>query len=367
MLLFLRIWGIFLDMFHNILVVRTDRLGDVILTLPLLPLIRQCYPGARVSMLLSRYTGEIVEGHPYADSLLWYDDVSRRPVPFWKIVGEIRKERFDAVIVVHPTLRLAWMMKLAGIPIRVGSGYRYYSVLFNRCVYEHRKDARRHELEYNLQLLSRIGCPAPEKLERPDYGIKIPPEAFRKVLELKQSAGIGLERNLVVFHPGSGGSAREWPLENFARLAENLQAKKNVDIIITGGQEEEAKARELLRRVGGRTVSFAGMLGLKELAALIQTASLFVSNSTGPLHLAVALDTPVLGFYPQITAMSPQRWGPYGGWSKVLVPDKPVDCAECADSGGRSCACMASISVEMAYESACVLLDQAGRSKRNME
>jgi ADP-heptose:LPS heptosyltransferase len=145
-------------------------------------------------------------------------------------------------------------------------------------------------------------------------------------------------------------------------MAENLKSRKNVDIIITGARAEDANARELLGRTGGRAVSFAGLLGLKELGALIRTAALFVSNSTGPLHLAIAVGTPVLGFYPQITAMSAQRWGPYGGKSIVLVPDKPADCAECADSGGGSCACMASISVEKAFESACALLGQADRS-----
>ncbi len=349
-------------MFHNILVVRTDRLGDVILTLPLLPLIHECHPGARVSMLLSRYTGEIVKGHPHADALLWYDDASRRLVPFLEMVRRIRQGVYDAVILVHPTLRLAWIMRLAGIPVRVGSGYRYYSALLNRRVYEHRKNARRHELEYNIQLLARIGCSVPAKLERPDYAIAIPLEARHKILEMKQSYGVGLERPLVVIHPGSGGSAREWPLESFARLAENLQSRNSVDIIITGTREEDARARQMISQAGGRAVSFAGLLGLKELAALIQSASLFVSNSTGPLHLAVAVGTPVLGLYPQITAMSPQRWGPYGGTSRVLVPDKPVDCRECAASLGQSCACMASISVEEAFESACALLAQAGRS-----
>ena len=362
LLQFLLFWGIFPTMFHNILVVRTDRLGDVILTLPVLPLIRSCYPAARVSMLLSRYTGEIVEGHPHVDKLLWYDDASRQLVPFREMVHRIRRENFDAVVLVHPTLRLAWMMKLAGIPVRVGSGYRYYSVLFNRRQFEHRKDARRHELEYNLRLLGLIGCPVAETLERPDYGIRIPPEAGRKIAELKQSCGVGLDRPLVIVHPGSGGSAREWPLESFARLAENLQSQKNVDIIATGSQEEDVRVRELIKRTGGRAVSFAGLLGLKELAALIQSASLFVSNSTGPLHLAVAVGTPVLGFYPQITAMSPRRWGPYGGRNKVLVPARPQDCSECAGNGGRSCACMASISVDEAYESACALLARQGRS-----
>lgn len=347
-------------MFHNILVVRTDRLGDVLLTLPLLPLIHECYPEAGVSLLLSRYTGEIVEGHQHAHALLWYDDASRRLVPFWQMVRQIRESHFDAVIVVHPTLRLAWMMRIAGIPVRIGSGYRYYSILFNRRVFEHRKDAQRHELEYNLRLLAQIGCSVPAKLEQPDYGISIPPEAVRKVLELRQRLGAGVERPFVVVHPGSGGSAREWPPESFAQLAVNLRLQKNVDIVITGTREEEGKVREILSLAGGQAVSVAGLLGLKDLAALIQSASLFISNSTGPLHLAVAVGTPVLGFYPQTIAMSSKRWGPYGGTSRVLVPDKPVDCAECKALDGRSCACMASITVEQAYESACALLAQAG-------
>jgi heptosyltransferase III len=351
-------------MLQNILVVRTDRLGDVILTLPILPLIRECHPGARVSMLLSRYTGEIVDGNPHVDALLWYDDVDRHPVPFRDIVRRLRNERFDAVIVVHPTFRLAWIMRLAGIPVRVGTGYRYYSGLFNRRVYEHRKDARRHELEYNTQLLKQIGCSVPDVVERPQYGIGIFPEAAERVRRLKESAGLG-GRPYVIIHPGSGGSAREWPLQSFARLAENLLSRKNVDIIITGSREEEPRAHELLRLAGGGAVSFAGMLTLKDLAALIHSASLFVSNSTGPLHLAVAVGTPVLGLYPQLTAMSPKRWGPYGGKSRVVVPDKPIDCAECSGSGGGSCACMASIPVEEVYDSACVLLDQPGCSGRN--
>jgi heptosyltransferase-3 len=349
-------------MLRNILVVRTDRLGDVLLTLPVLPLLHACHPGARVSMLLSRYTGEIVEGNRNVDALLWYDDASRHPVPFMQMVRRIRKERFDAVILVHPTLRLAWMMKLARVPVRVGTGYRYYSLLLNRRVYEHRKDARRHELEYNLQLLAQLGCEVPARLERPDYGISIPVEAERKILELRQSFRVGLERPLVVIHPGSGGSAREWPLENFARLASNLQSRKNVDIAVTGTREEVDRAHRCISLAGGRVVSFAGLLGLKELAALLRSASLFISNSTGPLHLAVAVGTPVLGFYPQITAMSAKRWGPYGGVSNVLTPNRPVDCTDCAGNSGRSCSCMASISVEEAYDSACVLLAQGGRS-----
>jgi len=99
---------------------------------------------------------------------------------------------------------------------------------------------------------------------------------------------------------------------------------------------------------------------------LIRSARLFVSNSTGPLHIAVAVGTPVLAFYSQITPMSAARWGPYTGKKAVLVPDKPTDCRECSGKRGEPCVCMASISVQQAYTAASVLLRTRGRSARRV-
>src|SRR5512140_340077 len=118
--------------------------------------LRQCFPEASPAMLLQRYTGAIVEGHPHAGTLLWYDD-NDGLVPFRVMLTTIRAQRFDAVVLAHPTFRLALLMWLARIPVRVGTGYRFYSILFNRRVFEHRKDARRHELEYNMNLLAELG------------------------------------------------------------------------------------------------------------------------------------------------------------------------------------------------------------------
>jgi ADP-heptose:LPS heptosyltransferase len=104
-----------------------------------------------------------------------------------------------------------------------------------------------------------------------------------------------------------------------------------------------------------------GKCTLKELAALIGASSLFVSNSTGPLHLAVAMGTPVVGLYPQHTAMSAKRWGPYTGNSAVFVPERPLDCNTCVEHNS-ACECMATITVEAVLAAARSLLakHQAG-------
>ncbi len=339
----------------KVLVVRTDRLGDVILTLPVLSRLRACFPRAYLAMLLRRYTGAIVEGNPCADELIWYDDERGGEVPFGDMVKVIRERQFDAVILVHPTLRLAWLMFRAGIPVRVGTGYRAYSFLLNRRVYEHRKDALRHEAEYNLNLLAPIGCDPSGVKGELDFPIVIPGAAVERVRALLEQLGIG--GRFVVIHPGSGGSAREWPLENFGRLGARLAVEKQCTVVVTGSAEERSLVDSLASMIGADARPVAGRLTLKELAALIRSASLFISHSTGPLHIAAAVGTPLVGLYPQITAMSPRRWGPYTNRARVLVPDKPDDCTECSGRTQKPCACMASISVDEAFRSACAMLD----------
>jgi len=335
----------------RILLVRTDRLGDVILTLPLLPLLRKSFPDAYVALLLRRYTGAIVEGNPYVDEFLWYDD-GQHLIQFRAMVQTIREKRFDAVIVVYPTIRLAWLMFRAGVPLRVGTGYRYYSILFNRKVWEHRRDAKRHEVEYNLTLLNELNCRIDGK---PEFFIKIPTQVESRVKNVLLSSSKGSITPIVIIHPGTGGSAREWSAPDFGRLAARLVAD-GVQVFITGVQGEEQKISEVLSASDGKAISLVGRFDLKELAALIRSASLFVSNSTGPLHLAVAVGTPVVGLYPQHAAMSAKRWGPYTGRNRVLVPKKPIDCSECVRKKGEPCSCMATISVEEVYQAACSLL-----------
>lgn len=350
---------------ERFLIVRTDRLGDVVLTLPMLSILRKTYPRAFIAMLLSRYTGEIVEGNPYLDKILWYDD-GEIPLPFGSMLEHLREGRFDAVVVVHPTLRLARLMFRARIPVRIGTGYRYYSFLFNRKVYEHRKDARRHELEYNLRLLEQLGCHPEADIRSQDFAIQIPADAADRVARRLQSLGVEASRRIVILHPGSGGSAKEWPLASFGKLALRLSADPTIQIVVTGSGGEETLAQAIVRATSGKAVSLAGAFEVKELAALCAGASLFIANSTGPLHIAAAIGTPVIGLYPQLTAMSPNRWGPYTARKRVYVPDKAVDCRDCAGDTGRPCACMASIAVDDVLRGARELLESRESMKRNI-
>ena len=318
----------------------------------MLPLLRERFPDSKITLLLRKYAAGLIEGNPYVDEIMLYDD-GEQEIPFPRMLKSVREGSFDIAIVVRPIPRLAWLMFRAGIPLRIGTGYRYYSLLFNERVYEHRKDARRHEVEYNLNLLKPVGCFLKGE---PQFMLTVPPEVETRVDALFDSMSLEKGKEIVILHPGTGGSAKEWPPESFGRLAARLQSERGSRILVTGTRGEEEKISRVVHLSGGKAVSLAGMLTLKELGAVIRRADLFVSNSTGPLHLAVAVGTPVVAMFPQIAPMSAGRWGPYTARKKVLVPDRPPDCRKCAGRNDDQCECMRSITVDAVYDAAGSLL-----------
>ena len=346
----------------SILVVRTDRLGDVILTLPVVSLLRAHLPHAQLTMLLRRYTGDIVQGNTDLDEILWYDD-GQRPVGFFTMLGRLRRKHFDAAIVARPRLRLALLLACAGIPVRVGTGFRYYSVLFTHRVMEHRRFAAKHEAEYNLGLLKPLGIPLDTAGLR--FPIRVAP-AERAAMEARLEAlGADSSRQRVVLHPGSGGSARDWPAAHFAELARRLQQRGELQVFVTGTLGERGLAADIVRKAGPPAVDLAGQCTVRELAAVLAGAVLFISNSTGPLHLAAALGIPVLGFYPSIPAMSARRWGPYTPRAVVLEAPVLPHCPVCSGAGTGQCLCMESISVDRALEAAQRLMEHPEQQLRH--
>ncbi len=340
---------------HRILVIRTDRIGDVVLSLPIITALRKKYPQVHITLLVQPDVSPIVEDLTDLNGIL--EDEGDGIRSFFRLVQNIRKEAFDAALLLHPTLRLAFAIALAGVPVRVGTGYRAYSFLFNRRVYQHRKDSRYHEAEYNLRLVGEVGADT----SRVEFGFRVLPSAIQRVDQYLKEMNIIRENPLVVLHPGSRGSALDWPATRFVQLAERFVDELDAQVILTGGESEQEIAGDIFNKSSREIYSLAGRLNLKELAALLKRADLVVANSTGPLHIAVAVGTKVIGLYPPVTAMSARRWGPYGQSDSFLVPDVP----ECSRCRGPKCDlwnCMGLISVEQVWALARKKLKQLGFS-----
>lgn len=317
--------------------------------------LRKNLPRAEIAMLIQHYTAEIVEDNPDVDDVLFYDRDGRL-IPILRMVNLLRTKHFDVVFHTHPRFRLALITWLARIPARVGTGYRWYSFLFNKKLFEHRKDARFHELEYNLHLLGAIGC-SPDAMDVTPV-LHVRPEAAEKVLTLLDRSGIPAEDRIALIHPGSGKSARDWDPQNFGLLGRRLATLSHVRVVVTGSESERMLVEEVAAAAGPGAVSLVDRLSLHEYAALAKRSTVFVGNSTGPIHIAAAVGTPVIGLYPQVTPLSAARWGPYTQKKKIFTPqNQPADCRKCLAASHRRCECMETIRVDEVFAAAQELIE----------
>lgn len=336
------------DSLSRILIVRTDRIGDVLLSTPVVEALRVKFPGAYISMLVSDQTREILEGNPFLNEVLV--DAEEKAS---QLAQRLMAKKFDAAILLHSTPRLAWALSRARIPVRVGTVYRGYSFLFTKRVYEHRKTSMRHELEYNLSLAETLGA----GLKEPNPKIFLSSEDKAWAKDRLAKADVKKGEVLIGIHPGSGGTARDWRPERFGELGERVQRELEAKVIVTGLAAERDLANIVASKMSKVPILIIGETNLKQLTAILERESLFVSNSTGPMHLAAAVGTKVVAMFPPIRACSPRRWGPWGKGHRVIVPKVP-ECKKCIGTKCRYCDCMDLISVDDVFRAVKEVLER---------
>ena len=310
----------------RILIIRTDRIGDMILTLPMAAAIKQVRLTDHVMMLARAYTEPLVSICPDVDEIFLYDEQASLSA----LVKQLRSINADAVIIPSPKFTLVFAAYLANIPIRIGTAYRWYSLLFNRMIREHRKTAERNEAEYNLRMLSEIAITArPNILPSLDKN-KLPPNP--------------LSGNYIVLHCSTGGSTDAWSAEHWVELAKKLFEQYHYTIVLTGTANEGEFLFILTERMKhyGIDVHILSQGDLLQLAAVLSQAKLVVSAGTGPGHLAAALGAPTVGIFPLRTPISKERWGFRGKKAANIAPTSSLraECPSCKD-----CSCLSTIGI----------------------
>lgn len=328
---------------NNILIVRTDRIGDVVLSLPLAGLIKRHNPDCRITFLVKNYTNSLVQNHPYINDVIVLKEKQGK-VNLFNNVQNISSKKFDAAIVVYPTFISSLIIYLSKIKNRVGTGYRWYSFFFNKKVYDHRKFAEKHELEYNISLLAKLDVNETVDYLTVKFDLNVNPKALAKVESILRLRNVDLDKEIIIVHPGSGGSAIDLPIDNFIELAKKL-SESGHQVLVTGNKNEIEICNKLMVNPNVRNI--AGLFNLEELTALISKSNIFISNSTGPLHIAAALGKYVVGFYPKILACSAERWGPYTSKKLVYVPE--IDCKDCTREQCEKLNCMNSINIDKVF------------------
>lgn len=295
---------------QNILVIDFGQLGDVVLSLPALRAIRERFPRARITVALGKPGAPVVDLSGYADATIVVDRVALRDG--WKvmsifrigrIVKEVRRRRFDFVIDLHSLSETNILGFLSGAPKRLyarrpGRSIDLLANFHPKPPVEDNSPSK-HAIDRYLDVLIPLGIKNAPRIPR----LKTRPEDDAAVEQMLKKEKAAAGAPLVGLFPGAGHPSRRWPLERFVELANRLVREDAVRIVLFAGPEERGMIKEM-RTLFPRSTIIFDRLTVPQLAAALARLSAFVTNDTGPMHIATAVGTSVVALLARPTPNS---------------------------------------------------------------
>ena len=291
----------------KILVIRNDKLGDFMLAWPAISLLKKQYPGSEITALVPAYTRPVAELCQWIDKIIVDDGSSATG-----LARIIRAGQYDASISLFSELRSAAALWLAGVPERFGPATKIAQIFLNRRLRQKRSLSRKPEYEYNVDLsrfFIRRNNEVPPELDPPPYLAFNPADVAKQRQQYIAEHDVPPKASLIFIHPRSGGSAINLSLEQFGALGKNLAHSFDAHFVITAGPDELESATSLASLMQDLSCSvYHSTSGLARFAQFISISDLFISGSTGPLHIAGALNVPTAAFYPARRSATSLRW-----------------------------------------------------------
>lgn len=297
----------------RVLIIKPSSLGDVVHALPILPALRTLLPDAHISWVVGSSFRSLLEGRADLDQVITYEKgasgVSAKGlVGLSKLCATLARSRFDLTIDLQGLLRSGLMTMAAGSPVRVGledarEGARYF--------YTHRVSASRtsvHAVDRVMMVAEALGVESP----RPEFMLPI----GERDDEWARRALREVPRPRLILNMGARWETKRWPVERFAEVARRAVSEFGAGIVAVGAGEDRSLVEALKRHLETvPVVDLCGRTNLLQLAAVARHGDLFLSNDTGPIHLAAAVGAPVVGVY---TSTDPLLTGPYGANAVVV-------------------------------------------------
>ena len=330
---------------RRICLIKPSALGDVVQTIPLLPILKQCYPNAEISWVINKGFANLLEGHPLIDELLIFD--RRGSWRSWgRLLKQLRSRKFDLVIDLQGLLRTGVMTLATGAKTRVGleTAREGSHLTINCTIPGSSRDVPAHAR--NWRLAEVLGFESSAK-ETP---INIREEDTQWASQLLSS----IREPVLTISPGAQWVTKRWPIEKYVEVAARAVQEQQFGVCLVGGPNEIelcAPLEDQLRnRISGiKLVNVAGQTSLKQLSAILQQTDVMLTNDSGPMHLAAGLGTPVVGVF---LCTDTVRSGPPGDQHRLV--STTVECRAsykklCPCSGEGHLACLQELDVERVW------------------
>ncbi len=314
---------------RNVLVMRLDNIGDVIMTSPALRAIKENLPDCRLTLMASPGGAQAAALLPWVDAVmpwrvLWQDlgKLDFDPVREWELVRTLQDGNFDAAIIFtsfsqspHPA---AFLCYLAGIPLRLGESKELGNAVLTIKVSSAPDEI--HQVERNLRLIEKAGF----KVSDRTLCIQIPPLAIAQARDLLNSK-LKTSSPYLLLNPWTSCQSRNYDSQRFAIAARQLAEITNLPVVVTGVEKDRDKSASLLATLGNYAIDVIGKTTLPQLAALIADTKLVLTNNTSTMHIADATRTPTVVMFAG-TELECQ-WEPRNGTSRLLR--RPTECSPC--------------------------------------
>jgi heptosyltransferase-1 len=331
----------------RICVIKPSALGDVVQSLPLLPILRKRFPSARISWVISRALAPLLEGHPDLDELIIFE--RRGTWKDWRrLLTQLRNAEFDLVFDLQGLFRTGIMMLATRARLRVGLETAREGAQWgwHFAVPETGLDVAPHVRYRHVA----------EALGLPEYSHEANLPVSSADADWAQRELARLKGPALAIHPGARWQTKRWPPERFAAVACKAIRRYGLAPVVLGTSDEEAVAAQVQHTIRGllptvELTNLAGRTTLKQLAAVLKQAQVLLTNDSGPMQMAAALGTPVVGVF---TCTSPAISGPPGAQHELVATG--VSCAasyrkKCPYRGRKHLACMEELDVERVWSS----------------
>lgn len=319
----------------RILVIRFSSMGDIVLTATVTRRLSRIFPDAELDFLTRDEYAPLARAFPGVTEV----ECLSPETGLWRLVSRLRERRYDLAIDLHGNLR-SRLVVMAGIAGRV---LRYDKRRFARMAIVRRRRRSRsvpHTVDRYLEALDRLDAAAASHRESAQNArekrlpqLKVDGAAVAMVEERLAETGIGPEVRVLGVAPGASHGPKRWPPERFARVADHVARTRDMKILLLGSEKDRPVASEVARALERQAVNWTGATDLALLPAAVQRCALLVSNDSGPMHVATAVGTPVIGIFG---ATHPRLgFAPVGPVDAAVTLDLP--CSPCSLHGNRAC------------------------------
>lgn len=310
----------------KILVIRNDKIGDFMLAWAAFAMLKKSLPNCQIIALVPRYTAALAERCPYLDGIILDSCNKNDKIENRRVLQELKSAKFDAVISFVSDWYNAKLVWQSGIPHRFAPATKIFQFIYNYRLNQRRSRSEKAEYEYNLDLVryflevNQIAIVEPAT----PYLMFEPHILYSQKAKLAELLKLDVSKKWLFVHSCTGGSANNLSLNQYAKLILGILAKFDFQVILTAGPNESDKVRELAKLVNHQNiVVYDKNDGVIDFARSLACAALFISGSTGPLHICGALNIPTIGFYPSHLSALPRRWRPLNDKDKHIAFSPP--------------------------------------------